>query len=475
MFTQNHFALVDLENRLPNPVRIGRNDHPCGANARWRKFTFSRKDGEQTGDKTFEASYDETVDHVITVKLNGFVRTTVKAIGFEDITKTFEFNKEYLMCHAPTEEVDGWFWLRLDDGSCTHLANPLIQFFPDATQPSYVVNIPNISGSLQVIDTERSDDQELINTVALDDELCDTLSDITEDGDAPVHGKLDDGSFVLFDPRLVLQENTVANPESDGGGLIKSMTGDLTKCANVPRTFLNKDFCVLSNSATACSSSTAPDLLVDLNAENLGLLYDLTGQYVYAILGLPVVDKLGEQLESPCTPGLRSRWEIKSAGECTATVLGTNTNASLVELLFESSDSNTFIRDINFPASGFACDSSDGAIAEVEIIIGNQCFKRVHPEHMSVFDFTYWTLDHTHPGNMIAMMEGDSNPIKKFRDIDGSAFLIFPSYPSADSDVPPHPLGKYLIMSQPIYCIHELFFNEMQFLLLFYREVGHTW
>ncbi len=95
------------------------------------------------------------------------------------------------MCHAPTEKVDGWFWLRLDDGSCTHLANPLIQFFPESTQPSYVVNIPNISGSLQVIDTERSDDQELINTVALDDELCDTLSDITEDGDAPVHGKLD--------------------------------------------------------------------------------------------------------------------------------------------------------------------------------------------------------------------------------------------------------------------------------------------
>ncbi len=438
-------------------MRIGRNNHPCSANARWRKFTFSRKDGEQTGDKTFEASYNETVDHVITVKLNGFVRTTVKAIGFEDITKTFEFNKEYLMCHAPTEKVDGWFWLRLDDGSCTHLANPLIQFFPESTQPSYVVNIPNISGSLQVIDTERSDDQELINTVALDDELCDTLSDITEDGDAPVHGKLDDGSFVLFDPRLVLQENTVANPESDGGGLIKSMTGDLTKCANVPRTFLNEDSCVLSNSATACSSSTAPDLLIDLNAENLGLLHDLTGQYVYAILGLPVVDKLGEQLESPCTPGLRSRWEIKSAGECTATVLETNTNASLVELLFESSDSNTFIRDINFPASGFACDSSDDAIAEVEIIIGNQCFKRVHPEHMSVFDFTYWTLDHTHPGNMIAMMEGESNPIKKFRDIDGSAFLIFPSYPSADSDVPPHPLGKYLIMSQPFYCIHTHF------------------
>eukprot|EP00986_Skeletonema_menzelii_P003357 scaffold1026_cov141-Skeletonema_menzelii.AAC.8 len=432
--------------RLTNPVRIGRNNHPCSANARWRKFTFSRKDGDHTGNnpKTFEASYDEAVDHVITIKLDGFVRTTVKAIGFEDITKTFEFNKEYLMCNLPQEEVDGWFWLRLDDGSCSHLANPLVQFFPEATQPSYVVNLPNISGSLQVIDTQHSDGQELISTVALDDAICDTLSDITEQGDAPVHGKLDDGTFVLFDPRLMLQENTVDNPESDGGGLIKTLTGDVTKCANVPRTFLNEDSCVLSTMATACSSSTAPDLQIELNAENIGILHDLTGQYVYGILGLPVVDKLGEKLETPCKPGLRSRWEIKAAGECSATLLGMNTNASLVELLSESSDTNPFIRDINFPASGFACDSSDDATVEIEIIIGSQCFKRVHPEHMSVFDFTYWTLDHTHPGNMIAMMEGESNPIKKWRDEQGSAFLVFPSYPCAECDTPPHPLERWV-------------------------------
>jgi len=186
---------------------MGRNNHPCSANARWRKFIFSRKDGDHTGrfQQTFEAQYNEAVDHFITLKLNGFVRTTVKAIGFEDTTKTFEFNKEYLMCHLPQEEVDGWFWVRLDDGSCTHLKNPLVEFSPETTQPSYVVNIPNISGSLQVIDIELSDGQELISTVALDDALCDTLSDITEEGDAPVHGKLDDGTYVLFDPRLELR------------------------------------------------------------------------------------------------------------------------------------------------------------------------------------------------------------------------------------------------------------------------------
>lgn len=392
--------------------------------------------------QTFEAVYNNATDHAITIKLNGFVRTTVKSIAFADTTKTFQFNKEYRMCHLPQEKIDAWFWLKLDDGSCTHLKNPAVEFRADTIQPSYVLNIPNISGSLQVIDSQLSGGQELISTVALNDKLCTKLNDITEEGDAPVHGKLEDGTYVLFDPRMEMQENTVAHPEPDGGGLIKTLTAGATKCANAPRTFLNEDSCVLSYSATACGSTTAPDLQIELNAENIGVLHDLTGQYVYAILGLPVVDAGGEKLEKPCIPGLRSRWEIKAAGECSATTLGSNTNSSLVKLLHASSDPNMFIRDINFPASGYTCDSSDDGIVEIEIIIGSQCFKRVHPEHMSVFDFTYWTLNHTHPGNMVAMMEGESNPIKKWRDEDASAFLIFPSYHETGSDVPPHPLGK---------------------------------
>lgn len=430
-------------------MRIGRNNHPCSANARWRKFTFSRKDGDHSGrfPQTFEAVYNAAVDHAITIKLNGYVRTTVKAISFEDTTKTFEFNKEYLMCHLPQEQVDAWFWLRLDDGSCTHLKNPAIDFSADTNQPSYVLNVHNISGSLQVIDIEFTDGQELISTVALNDELCDTLSDITEEGDAPIHGKLDDNTFVLFDPRLELQENTIEHPESDGGGLIKTMTADVTKCANVARNFLNEDSCVLSYSATSCGSSDAPDLQLELNADNLSVLHDLTGQYIYAILGLPVIDALEEKLENPCTSGLRSRWEIKAAEECTESdLVGTNTKVSLAELLSESSDPNLYIRDIIFPNSGYSCESGDymRGMAEAEIIIGSQCFKRVHPEHMSVFDFTFWTLNHTHPGNVVAMMAGDSSPIKKWRDEDTSAFLVYPSFPddNASPNLPHHPLGK---------------------------------
>ena len=225
--------------------------------------------------------------------------------------------------------------------------------------------------------------------------------------------------------------------------MITTLTGGVTKCANVPRTFKNEDSCVLSYSATACSSYTAPDITIELNAENLELLHTLTGQYAYSILGLPVLDYYDDTLESPCTPGLRSRWEIKAADECIATTLGDTTTLSLTELLSESSDSNPHVRDIIFPSNGaYSCDSTDELIAEVGIIIGSQCFQRVHQDHMGVFDFTYWTLNHTHPGNMVAMMEGESNPIKKWRDAQNSAFIVFPSFPGDGSDIPPHPLGK---------------------------------
>ena len=194
---------------------------------------------------------------------------------------------------------------------------------------------------------------------------------------------------------MKLEDNTVETPLADGGGLVQSLTGEQTRCSNAPRTFLNEESCVLSYSTSACSSAGAPQLKIELTEENLATLHDMTGQYVYGVLGLPVVDFQGTALESPCKPGLRSRWEIKSVADCPSpTVLEAATNATLVNLLTRSSDSNPYIRDIIFPNSGSSCGSTDTAsLANVEIVVGSTCFNRVHPEHLSVYDFTYWTLE----------------------------------------------------------------------------------
>jgi hypothetical protein len=60
---------------------------------------------------------------------------------------------------------------------------------------------------------------------------------------------------------------------------------------------------------------------------------------------------------------------------------------------------------------------------------------------MSVYDFTYWASEDTHPGNMVAMMEGEPNPIKKWIDVMESVFLTYPSFPPGD--VPKHSIERW--------------------------------
>lgn len=181
-----------------------------------------------------------------------------------------------------------------------------------------------------------------------------------------------------------MEENTPDTPIPDGGGLTRTLTGDATRCANVPRTFLNEENCVISDSPTSCGSAGTPNLMIELNDENIIQLNNMTGQYLYAISGLPLRDVDGITQPSPCVPGLLSRWEIDTAASCVQTAMGTQTNTSLFELLLEkgTSDMNPNFRDIYFPSNGArTCDQADiDNLVEAEIIIGDQCFRRVHPE-----------------------------------------------------------------------------------------------
>lgn len=85
-----------------------------------------------------------------------------------------------------------------------------------------------------------------------------------------------------------------------------------------------------------------------------------------------------------CEPGLTSRWEILAAAECSSTPLGLNTSQALIDLLVEKgvSDTNTYLREIRFPSDeSLVCDANDnGTFVGEEIIIGSQCFRRVHPD-----------------------------------------------------------------------------------------------
>ena len=103
---------------------------------------------------------------------------------------------------------------------------------------------------------------------------------------------------------------------------------------------------------------------------------------MYAISGLPLIDAFGNKQPWPCEPDLTSRWEILNAAECTQTAMGAQTIATLTDMLFAkgASDHNPDLRDITFPILGAECDASDSTLVEVEIVIGSQCFRRVHPD-----------------------------------------------------------------------------------------------
>ena len=63
--------------RLTNPVGIARNGHPCDPLSRWRRFAFSKKEGENgvSTPQRFEAKYNNLTDTYVTIMLNGHVRT----------------------------------------------------------------------------------------------------------------------------------------------------------------------------------------------------------------------------------------------------------------------------------------------------------------------------------------------------------------------------------------------------------------
>ena len=142
---------------------------------------------------------------------------------------------------------------------------------------------------LEHIDMANTNGGDYILLSGSDDPLCASLNDVSEETDLPTFGKLPDGSWLMYDPRIKLEENTDVAPIGDGGGLTKSLTGDKTACANAPRTFLNEENCILSREASTCGSTT-PQLKIDLTESNIQTLHSLTGQYVYAIMGLPTID-----------------------------------------------------------------------------------------------------------------------------------------------------------------------------------------
>ena len=345
------------------------------------------------------------------VSVNGVPRTVVDELKFLSWDQhSFDHSIKHRICTQPFTPSKWWPKGRLflnvgeDHNTCQEvhrdIGNPPINFDGHENLITYFIQFTDDDG-LEVIDEEFTLGQELILKTGIEDARCDGIPDVFEELDHPVFAKMADGTWLIHDRRLELQENTVDTPLSDGGGSINIETGEDTMCMNAPRTFLNEKDCKLSLDGTACGSIPAPVTEILLDDENILQLQNITGRYIYALNGLVVKDNSNQQIKHPCTPGLRSRWE-KTSEECeNPTSLGAETLNTL-QRLFEivDKDLNAHLRDIIFPKEGMTCASTD-VDPEIQIQVGTACWEHRHPEYMSVYDFTYWSRNENHPGNMV--------------------------------------------------------------------------
>ena len=102
---------------------------------------------------------------------------------------------------------------------CTPLLNPPIYFDTNVTHlPNPVVSLPAIDNGLEVIDAHKdSNGEEFILVDGLNGAICSQLPDVHHEKEAPIFGQLPDGTWLQFDPRADLTENTIENPLPDGG------------------------------------------------------------------------------------------------------------------------------------------------------------------------------------------------------------------------------------------------------------------
>ena len=227
-------------------------DHPCAANSRWRKFTFIKNDFPSRLNRSgLSGVLRIQGSGPYVLKLDSHPRTVVQNLVIaNDVYANYTFDPEfeYKICEV-TPGVGGTLAIKLSDGSCQNIHNPVVNFNKHENSPTYVIDVPGGVTNLQPIDEQWTNGEELILTRDINDSSCKDVPLLLEYGDPPIFGKVSDGTWLQFDPRLNLQTNTISNPRDDGGHNEVKMGGG-TLCMDTPQNFLNDNDCLLSSVAT---------------------------------------------------------------------------------------------------------------------------------------------------------------------------------------------------------------------------------
>jgi len=439
---RQHFR-EHVRHRHESTTNIGLITNPCEAGTRYRKFAFSEKD-----DNRYVVIETSTVNPDWKIlSIAGQRRTVVKgpvlkgSSSLPDETTPFA-DGAYEVCSRPDDGLGGRIRLRRDlDGCASYMwfagarGNPEVFFDTDhAPTISISTQLDAYSNPFGDIYFGGVTEERYIHT---DLPGC-TLS-FADSPELAAVGTTSDGAHWIHSPSMKLLKNDLNIPLLDGGKSAVELTSNApdrqykTVCSNVPRTFLNEDYCTLSYDA--CTQKDVGDREMILEISTFQELYDGSGGldsdealYVY------VIDDLRQRSgkdASPCTKEALTRWRLVDDPVCDDMSVDPTTKSVITGLIDASEDTNPYMRDILFPSS-MDCHPNDVDALDFKVKDStNNCWQNTHIQNLQVFDMTVWTYPDTHPGN-----SDTRNPIEEFAE-SGTFTLLFPSW---------HDMGRWTRM-----------------------------
>eukprot|EP00538_Stauroneis_constricta_P006056 CAMPEP_0119562960 /NCGR_PEP_ID=MMETSP1352-20130426/22092_1 /TAXON_ID=265584 /ORGANISM="Stauroneis constricta, Strain CCMP1120" /LENGTH=2119 /DNA_ID=CAMNT_0007611481 /DNA_START=203 /DNA_END=6559 /DNA_ORIENTATION=- len=491
MTSHREFFRKHANPRSELPMRSGRvGPHPCAKNSRWRNFAFTSQDSgksltmESQGGGAYLLKVDGVprtlvYSRVQLVKFNNGYATIDESSAIDMSTDT-----EYEICGTDATFYQESFSFPVQvklpgqsERQCLQFmhGNPLVDMDRSIIQTSenaYIVELPELDASssdMVPVDTETYDSQywesyqdgdEFLLVKDLDESVldngandynCPRIQLTPHEVPPTVFGRVrinNQNQYFLYDPRLVMMDNTVENPLIDGGGAVSMASDNKIKCSNAPRTFLNEDSCILSTAETACRADEPPVFSVKLTEDFLKTVYELEGRYVYAIENLPLNDesyfdnrgRMQYYQPPPCGKFRNrvSRWLQVSNNKCNGNnyrTVGENTEqvfARLIQLAVESEpESSSLVKDVRLFETQ-VCDEEDEELFSLGYIKGSDgqsCWQHVHSKYQNVYDLTEFKNIHF----------GGAKNITKWAE-SGSAKLIFPNSH--------HPIGNSRFFSK---------------------------
>ena len=366
----------------------------CDTGSRWHRYAFGRRDEGLL----VKVTTGESGVSAYTLRIGG--KQYGEVTEWNGKTHPQAENRSFRICKVLEERIGGAVTMSPAGGTCGSgnwvLPNPEIKMtVHDDTVSQWV-----LKANIQLAQAKFNPDVYFMTSMS---HRC--YNNIV---DGLAYFRVG-GVYHRFDPRLKLALNTIDQPAT---GSIPSSVD----CPSVSQNFVNEMGCVRRGS---CNTVTFTSKSVALDNDNLRFWYTANQRFVYYILGLRLEPPFNV---SPCS-GF-SRWLRWNNGTCVETSLDSQTRTKFRAALSASTDTNTYVRDINL--DGASCTANAASVGAV-VKTGGECFQHVHPHLYDVRDATYWAGPSAHPGNPVAAMGGRPNPIKQFAK-QGDSYLTYPSW-----------------------------------------------